>query len=357
MGMTENSNPATGELGQGEKKAGACADWQPLLTLLAAGDELDPAEHSQVMGHLAICAGCSTAFAEERETVALVAANRSEPDLALLAACRGRLDDALDGEEDHGWLTRVFGSLVPSGWLAPRPAWSAAMLLLIGFAVGIWGPRVLRHPGMPATPGTTSNSTASNLGASEAIPTPIDLHTADIAGISVMPSSGEGPAQVEVQLTAQQPVTVRGTVDDDDVKNVLLGILAKGDRICPDIRLDAVECLRSRENDPDVRSALCRAVRSDHNAAVRLKALEALKAAQPEDLVRQTLLEALVEDQNPGVRVEAVNALRGMAEKGDAPSDDHMVSVLRDRMQNDPNTYIRLQSAAALGELGPRAKF
>jgi len=46
-----------------------------------------------------------------------------------------------------------------------------------------------------------------------------------------------------------------------------------------------------------------------------------------------------------------------MAEKGDAPSDDHMVSVLRDRMQNDPNTYIRLQSAAALGELGPRAKF
>jgi HEAT repeat protein len=72
-------------------------------------------------------------------------------------------------------------------------------------------------------------------------------------------------------------------------------------------------------------------------------------------MVRQTLLGALVEDRNPGVRVEAVDALRGMAEKGDAPSDDHMVSVLRDRMQNDPNTYIRLQSAAALGALGPRA--
>jgi hypothetical protein len=33
-------------------------------------------------------------------------------------------------------------------------------------------------------------------------------------------------------------------------------------------------------------------------------------------------------------------------------SDDHMVSVLRDRMQNDPNTYIRLQSAAAIRDLG-----
>lgn len=357
--MTENSNPATGDPNKGEKKAAeACADWQPLLTLLAAGDELDQVEHSQVMEHLAVCARCSAALAEERETLALVAANSSEPDLALLSACRARLDDALDREEDHSWLARALGSLVPSSWLAPRPAWSAAMLLLIGFTVGILGPRLLHHPGTPATPGTPSSSpNASNLSASDAVPTSIDLHTADVAAINVVPSSGEGPAHVEVQLTAQQPLTVRGTVDDDDVKNVLVGILARGDRICPDIRLDAVECLRSRENDPDVRSALCRAVHNDHNAAVRLKALEALKAAQPGDLVRQTLLDALVEDQNPGVRVEAVNALRGMAEKGDAPSDDHMVSVLRDRMQNDPNTYIRLQSAAALGELGPRAKF
>ncbi|HXX71340.1 MAG TPA: HEAT repeat domain-containing protein [Candidatus Acidoferrum sp.] len=350
--MTENSNLATGD-SRGRADA-ACADWQPLLTLLAAGDELDPVEHSRVMEHLAICARCSAALVEERETIALVAENSSEPDLALLAACRARLDDALDREEDHGWLARAFGSLLPSGWLTPRPAWSAAMLLLIGFTVGILGPRLMHHPVVPATAENTPLNAASD---ASAIPASIDLHSADIAGINVVPSSGEGPAHVEVQLTAQQPVTVRGTVDDDEVKSVLLGILAKGDRICPDIRLDAVECLRSRGNDPDIRSALCRAVRNDHNAAVRLKALEALRGAQPEDLVRQTLLDALVEDQNPGVRVEAVNALRGMAEKGDAPSDDHMVSVLRDRMQNDPNTYIRLQSAAALGELGPRAKF
>jgi hypothetical protein len=38
-------------------------------------------------------------------------------------------------------------------------------------------------------------------------------------------------------------------------------------------------------------------------------------------------------------------------------SDDHMIAVLRDRMQKDPNTYIRLQSAAAIRDLGPREKF
>jgi len=88
------------------------------------------------------------------------------------------------------------------------------------------------------------------------------------------------------------------------------------------------------------------------------KALEALDGTEPEDVVQQTLLDALVDDDNPGVRVEAINELRDLAASGRVSSDDgHMVSVLRDRMQKDPNTYIRLQSAQVIRELGPRQKF
>ena len=359
--MTSNPNTNAGDRQQANSAARSCDDLQPLLTLHAAGEELDPADLSQLNAHLAACPSCSESLAQEKEVLALLAANRVEPDASLLAAARASLEDALDREEDRGWLSRVFGSMVPSSWLAPRPAWSAAVLVLIGFSVGILAPRLMRRP-LPVTstgevaskvplPAVSSGNTPS-----ENIPTAIDYHTADVAGINVFPSSDEGPARVEVQLRAQQPVTVRGTVDNDEVKNVLLDILAKGDRICPDIRMDAVDCLRSRGNDPDVRSALCRAVRTDHNPAVRLKALDALKSAEPVDTVRQTLLDALMDDDNPGVRVEAINALRSMAAKGQS-SDDQMVSILRDRMENDPNTYIRIQSAAALGELGPRAKF
>lgn len=360
LDMTQNSNP--GEMQRDNIGANPCAGWQPLLMLFAAGDELDPADQSRLSAHLASCASCSASLAREREILALLSTNRVDPDANLLAACRADLGDALDREEDRGWLARVFGSILPANWLAPRPAWSAAVLLLIGFTVGILGPRLLQRSAPPRpSPSIAANTPAPDVATAgapdDAIPTSIDLHSADVAGLNVLPSSGEGPERVEVQLRAQRPVTVQGTVDDDDVKAVLLDILAKGDRICPDIRLGAVECLRARENDPDVRSALCRAVRSDHNAAVRLKALEALKSAQPEDQVQQTLLDALVGDQNPGVRVEAVNALRGMADRGEVSSDDHLVSVLRDRMERDPNTYIRLQSAAALGELGPRARF
>ncbi|HXX44946.1 MAG TPA: HEAT repeat domain-containing protein [Candidatus Acidoferrales bacterium] len=359
--MNSNPNPNAGDWQQANPAARSCDDWQPLLTLHAAGEELDPADLSQLNAHLAACRSCSESLAQEREVLALLAANRVEPDASLLAAARAGLDDALDREEDRGWFARAFGSMVPSSWLAPRPAWSAAVLVLIGFAVGVLAPRLMRRP-LPVAPVGESASNipspaiSSGSAPSDAIPTAIDLHTADVAGINVMPSSGEGPARVEVQLRAQQPVTVQGTVDDDNVKSVLLDILAKGDRICPDIRMDAVDCLRSRGNDPDVRSALCRAVRTDHNAAVRLKALDALKNAEPVDSVRETLLDALMDDQNPGVRVEAINALRGMAAKGQS-SNDQMISILRDRMENDPNTYIRIQSAAALGELGPRAKF
>ncbi len=80
-------------------------------------------------------------------------------------------------------------------------------------------------------------------------------------------------------------------------------------------------------------------------------------APDPQAMVRQTLLDALVDDSNPGVRMEAVNALRNMAASGQMDSDDHSVAVLRERMQKDPNTYIRLQSAAAIRDIGPRQKF
>jgi hypothetical protein len=341
-----------------------CGEWQPLLMLSAAGGELEPTEQAQLTAHLANCVSCSAALGREKELLAFLTAHRGEPDAALLASVRASLDDALDREEEHGWLRRTLGLRLPLNWLSPRPAWSAAVLLIVGFAVGTSVPRLLRSP--VASP-TTVNSTASDLSAGVASPdntgvaSPsfpgIDLHSADVAGINVFPSGNDGPPRVQLQLKSQQPMTVEGTVDDDNVKGVLLNVLSSGERFCPDVRLDAVACLSTRSNDPEIRSALCRAVHKDRNPAVRLKALEALDGAGSQAMVRQTLLDALVDDQNPGVRIEAVNALREMAAKGQMDSDGHSVDVLRERMKKDPNTYIRLQSAAAVRDIGPREKF
>jgi hypothetical protein len=373
--MNDNKNqiPETnfalaGSVGDVVKRAKLpCAEWEESLIQLAAGEELPAEVHAGWMTHAAECDSCATAFAQEREILALISEGRSDPDAMLLASCRASLEDAIDREEERGWVRRSAEFLLPSSWLAPSPAWSAAVLIVIGFSTGLLlGPRVLHRfgPGQPDGPnvaggaGANGNDLASNSGGGSSALTALDLHTADVAGINVLPSSGDDQApQVELQLQAQRPVTVQGTVDNGDVKNLLLNVLAGGERFSPDVRLDAVDLLRTRNNDPKVRAALCQAVRTDRNAAVRLKALEALNGAEPEDIVQRTLLSALVDDQNPGVRVEAVNELRDMASKGQVSADDQMMSVLQDRMAKDPNAYIRLQSAAAIRELGPRGKY
>ena len=345
--------------------SGVCSEFEPRIMLFAAG-ELDAAEIAEVNDHLLHCAECYAALARENELLALLSSRHVEPDAALLAGCRASLEDALDQEEERGWLRRKIGALVPFQWIAPAPAWSAALLLLTGFAVGILGPRLLRHPVAPgvasapiasASAGTVATVPPDSNNPADTTPGSLDLHSADVAGLNVFPSGDNEPPQVELQLRAQRPFTVLGTVKNDDVKQVLMYIMQNNQRFGPDVRLNAVDLLRARNNDPDVRSALCHAVHTDQNAAVRMKALEALNGAEPQQLVQQTFLDALVGDQNPGVRVEAINGLREMAAKGQVESDDHVLAVLRDRMQKDPSTYIRLQSAAAIRDLGPRQKF
>lgn len=341
---------------QREKVLQLCEEFEPSLVLLAAG-ELDADEAAELADHLGHCASCSAALEQDENLLSIMSELRAEPDAALLASCRAKLEDALDHEEERSWLRRLASAALPPILLAPPPAWSAALLLVIGFSIGVLGPRFLRPSANYEVSSFVGNTSGSSDASGELTAAPIDIHSAEVAGINVLPSGSNEPPQVELQLKAQQPVRMQGTVNNENVKSVLLNILRNNDRFDPDVRLDAVDLLRARNNDPEVRSALCHAVHTDRNAAVRLKALEALNGAEPQDIVRQTLLDALVDDQNPGVRVEAINALREMAAKGQVVSDDHMIAVLRERTQKDPSTYIRLQSAAAIRDLGPRQNF
>jgi HEAT repeats/Putative zinc-finger len=344
---------------------GGCDAWHPLVSLFVAGDELTAAQQEEVAHHLAQCAECSAEVAQERELLSMLAAHRVEPDAAMLASCRASFEDTLDREEEGGWLRRKLGVLLPANWLSPEPVWSAALLVMIGFSVGLFGPRFLQRPKSISSPAynapnaavdSSTGDTADLTPAASSEVSSLDLHNADVASINVFPTDAGAPPQVELHMRARQPITVQGTVDDDSVKRVLLYVLRNNDRFDPDVRLNAVDLLRARNQDPEVRSALCRSVQTDGNAAVRLKALEALDGAEPQDIIRDTLLGALIDDTNPGVRVEAINSLREMAEKGQIVSDNHMLSVLRDRMHHDPNTYIRLQSAAAIRDLDPGQK-
>ncbi len=369
----------------GERNA-PCEEWQALRSLAAAGGELDPAEESCLAAHLSECQACSADLAREKETLVLLAAQHAEPDAALLASCRAGLQDALDREEDRGWIARSLGVLLPSSWISPRPAWSAAILLLIGFSVGLFAPRLLLHetavhapharqdhPSAPAvasqpqvlvarnSPAAAANGAPGDVAASVASapssPAPgsalaaLDLHRATVASINLLPSGAGIPPQVQLQLDAPQPFTVQGTVDNGDVRDVLLYVLRHGDLFPPDVRLGAVSALSPRSQDPEVHSVLSHAFRQDASPAVRVGALQALNANQPQDLVGRMLLDALSGDQDTAVREQAIDTLRSLADVGQISSSDHMLSALREHVRNDPDPYIRAQSAAVVREL------
>ena len=107
-----------------------------------------------------------------------------------------------------------------------------------------------------------------------------------------------------------------------------------------------------------------------------MKALEALRDSASDDIVRDTLLDALEHDMNPGVRVEAVNLLvRALGESATSPANaaesstspsldasevpadpsvERVIRALEGLQHRDPNRYVRMRSAAALRQIGPR---
>lgn len=316
-----------------------CPEYETQIMLYAA-EELGGAERDAFEEHLDQCSRCMKALDSERRMLEMLAAReRPEPTPAMLASCRNRLEDTIDETDHRSLFARWAESLFPVHWLALHPAASAAFLILIGFSAGAFLP----WRGETRTPSQTNQAGM--------IPASLDdqaLRTADVSGINWTPSNDNRPPQVEVQLTTEKPIVVQGTVDDTNVKQVLMYMLHNSRRFGPDFRINAVELLKGRANDSQVQQALCQAARSDRNPGVRLMALDALGQASPNSAVLQAMLDALVRDSNPGVRMAAINSLGNFSSRGGLLSDPEAVKVLRELMKNDPNKYIRLQSAAAV---------
>jgi hypothetical protein len=329
----------------------SCSEFEHLVVFYAC-DELEPAEREAVEQHAAGCGACAASLVREKQLIAAVAAYRTEePSAVLLAQCRGALADRLDdiAPAPEGFASRVKFWLRPQAWMAMRPAWSAALFVMLGIALGITLPRWLAGP---------DARTAGVMSASPVVVRPPsdfssqDLRTVD--RINFVPGAGAVQPGVELFYRGQDPRVVSGSLDDGDVRRALISVMQDNQFFDSGLRLDSLEALRVKNDDAEVRGAFCRAARTDRNPGVRLKALEALRGFEQDAQVRKTLIDALLRDDNPGVRGEAIDALRSAA--GKTP-DAELIRLLRDRMQNDPSSYIRLQSAAAMRQIGSREPY
>src|SRR5215472_8850048 len=362
-------------MSRAESSRQTCQKIAPLLVFYACG-EADEKEVALIDEHLAICAGCSAQLAEEKRFQALLIAQPQDADRLdapglLLSQCRSELAESLDDIVRPPVLekTPVFSAF--RRWMALRPIWSGAALVFVGLLAGVQGAQWYA---------TRGNGNPLDL-AVNVRPVP---HISDdqlskmaVAGINFMPATSAGTQNVRVQLNAEQPMELSGSIDNSDVKRVVMYVVKNGDRFDPGMRLDCLDALKAAAKDSEVRGALLSAARKDPNPAVRLKALEALRDATSDDAVREVLLDTLKHDTNPGVRVEAVNLLVGSLEKTDAPGEGTMLghnmvpaaaggdaqdaslgAVIRELevlQHRDPSRYVRLRSAAALRQLNARS--
>jgi len=358
-----------------------CAEVAPLLVFYAC-DEVEAHEREQIDAHLANCEACRSLLGEESELRTALStvsqtADEMDPTGALLAQCRSELSEKLDDLE----MPKVREHWMPFGWvqrwMALRPAWSAAGLIVFGVAIG-----TQLVPWLAVRGGGDDRSTvqAVNVTATPRL-TDEQLSKMAVAGITFAPAPDAAPGTLQVQVRTEQPLVVVGSVDDDDVRRLLTFVVANGERFDPGTRLDCLDAVKARTDDEHVRNALVKAARTDKNDAVRLKALDALRDHTHEAPVRDVLLEALHHDANPGVRVEAVNLLvnslggdditaigdgnlsavatpasnaEPAAINGDGDDVARVVRALEDLQRRDPNRYVRMRSAAALRQIGSR---
>jgi len=342
-----------------------CTEVAPLLVLYVC-DELSADERAAVRAHELVCSNCSAALAREQKLQGIIGASRPaaeefDPAGVLLSQCRSELAeslDDLDASKQSRWraLPAAFRGARPFVWLSQffvaHPVMCTAVLVLAGAGLGAYGPQIIPQ-GNP--------SDARPVMTVSGVPrlTEQELANMGVAGINFAPSPGGiGPGTVELRLTAEKPMVIEGSLDDSEVRRVLSYVVANSQRFDEGVRLDSLDALRTHTSDGHVRQVLCAAARKDRNPAVRLRALEALRDGTIDEMVRETLLESLVNDSNPGVRVEAISSLVNSLQKsGETPVDPHaahVMQVLENLTRRDPNSYVRMQSAAALRQLGPR---
>jgi hypothetical protein len=346
-----------------------CAEISELLVFYACG-EVSPAEKEQVDRHLAACADCSGQLAQERlllESCKEMAqpADAADVTSVLLAQCRSELAEKLDDLaapvqkerwQPFGWLRR---------WMALRPVWSGAGLVVFGVVLGT---QLL--PWLE-----TANDVAGPAVNVLAAPKLSDeqLSKMAVSGIRFSPAQDATGQDIQLRLNAEQPMELSGNVNDSDVRRVLTYVVENGERFDTGVRLDCVDALKMRVDDAQVRQALLLAASKDQNPAVRIKALESLRDTSDDEAMRGILLGILQHDPSPGVRIEAVNLLvrsleqearngadaeesgAGHEEAGEEASVASAIRALTDLEQKDPSRDVRLRSAAALRQVGARS--
>lgn len=311
-----------------------CEVVQQNIVLVTYG-ELPDEDLASLEHHLSECEACNR---ELKELLAMHEAMAgeavAEPSPNLVARSRMKLDEELDAIPPHGFLTRLQSNLW--SWIGHLQSAPALMTLLIG--TGFVGGNLTYRYQAAHQPKLTPTISSSHYA---------DSVIGNITGIVQTPNS----ETVQVTYNRIVPETVQGTLDDQQIRQLLL--IGTKAAASTGVREDSValithECrvrhhCAGESDGTDIQNALLVSLRYDKSPTVRLQALEGLQSYVAQNQrVRDAILEALMHDSNATVRTRAISLLEPVQ------SDSSVRQVMRTVSTTDANPYIRTVSTQAL---------
>lgn len=319
--------------------------WKEFIQLSIYG-ELSDIEQRELEEHLETCQGCREELAQLQRFQHLMSIGAPpRVDASVLNDARRNLRTVLAYESTKpGIRVRMlewYNSFKHRISFLELPTWQSAARGLamagLGVVIGLYY----------SSPQSETLDQPLALTNQEDVFTRGDVDISNVRFLDADPSDGS----IEFVFEAVRPVQMKGALDDPMVQRVLSFAVVNEQN--PGVRLKAVNAAGAYTqvtSESTIKNALITALKTDPNSGVRKEAFFALVKYPFDDSVKDAMVHVLTHDDNAALRIEAINMLQARAEEN-IPFDQDLVDVLKTRMVNDKNTYIRTRARTVLDNI------
>jgi len=303
--------------------------------------EIDNIKKIELEEHLKNCALCRSNFnATKLLKESLLEDKLPEPAEAILKDARSELRMKLQTERmKSGLLEKIKDKFASSFFFTPQLAAAAFSFLIAGIIIGYF---IFQTS-------TTVHYSLENLKPQNNMKEAVlsgDTRINDIRFINKNTKDGT----VDFTFDAIKPMHIRGKIDDPKIQNILTYCMLNEDN--PGTRLNTISLINSSnqpQSDNEIKNALLSVIKYDNNQGVRLEAMKLVNKFKFDDNIKKTLLYVLQNDSSSGMRIEAMNQLVE-ANKSGKSFNQQDLSVLKNKVEQDNNNYIRYQAQTVLKE-------
>jgi hypothetical protein len=300
--------------------------------------ELEETYKQELENHLTNCDECRV---EKEETIKLFGkiseTSFFQPNEEIINEMRKEISKNIRKVKPSASLLSGLKTFI-GNYILPQPkyAFSLSAILVIGLITGY----LLFSPQKNIS---TNFHTASF--------TNTDYQTAEpqinnLKFISKDAASGE----VEISFDEVMTIQFKGSINDVKIQKVLAQSLLTEEN--PGTRLKTVDAMGSNQSktmDNTTKIALIKALKTDENQGVRKEALRVLRKIPFDDEIKEAYLYVLNNDKNSAMRILAINNL-GDAKEMEKLKDYNTQNILKYKMENDDNDYIRMRAKTILME-------